>query len=104
MGIGDFKNKVAAKIEQFFDYIIRYPRESIEFILALTVFTIAIYTMVPNEWYASRSIYGADSAKFIVGALLLWPSAPMLYWRIRHGVEKYVYKFQKKRRAKLFFF
>lgn len=81
------KNRVVS----FFVSIQLHPMEAIETCFAIALFAFAITVALPLEWIpAATSAYGNNIIKLIFAALIGYAPARLLYWRIGHGIDRYI--------------
>lgn len=77
-----------------------FPLEMIEVVLALVLFCLALYTLIPTEWLGVQSVYPIYAGKAAGAGLMAIPALTILFHRFK-GIRNYVEKAKVRKRAML---
>lgn len=97
-----FLKIIKSSVVKMFSFINKFPMENIELVFAVALVSFGITVALPLEWLPAGSAYSNNIAKLVFGVLIAFPGFKIIYWRIRHGIEKYIIAYQVKRQRMLF--
>ena len=81
---------VKTKIRSAFTTIRKNPLETIELFFSLALLLVAIAIGLPTEWLPRGSVYSSDLIRLAFGVAIGFTGGKLLYWRVRHGINKYI--------------
>lgn len=98
-----FIKTIKKKAVELFEHINKFPMETIELVFSTALLFFGITVALPLEWLpVAASAYDNNIIKVLFGAIIAYPAVKLIYWRVRHGIEKYVIAYQVGRQRMLF--
>jgi hypothetical protein len=96
--------KMKVGFNRFVEHNNRYFQELIEIVLVFAMLVFGVSTLLPVELLpGNNSVYHSNFAKIPFGLLLILPGISLLYLRIKHSIQDYVYVYKEARRQSLFY-
>lgn len=94
--------EVRTKVVDFFDHLNKNPMETIETVISIALCLFAITVALPLELVPVASAYDNNFVKLLFGILIGFAPTRLLFWRVRHGIDKYILVYQARRQKMLF--